>query len=77
MKASQRRARWDGVLRPLWRWRHPDRLAAPGLGLPGSPLQPHVHKTKYLGISDHMELQILLQLVLVVLFEKEIPLFRG
>lgn len=34
-------------------------------------------KTKYLGISDHVELQILLQLVLVALVEQEILLFRG
>lgn len=34
-------------------------------------------KTEYLGISDHVELQVLLQLVLVVLVEQEILLFTG
>lgn len=45
--------------------------------LEGSLAVPVCVKTEYLGISDHMELQVLLQLVLVVLVEQEILLFTG
>lgn len=34
-------------------------------------------KTEYLGVPDHVELQVLLQLVLVALVEQEILLFTG
>lgn len=44
---------------------------------PGPPCSHARVRTKYLGVSDHVELDILLQLVLVVLIEQEVLLFRG
>lgn len=80
---SQRRTQWGrgcsgrlrtvvvgGGARDAW--------TIPGFDHPrGTPATPVCVKTKYLGISDHVELQIFLQLVLVVLVEQEVLLFRG
>lgn len=61
-----RRTRWGRAAHDSW--------VASLLGLPCTQL---CMETKYLGVSDHMELQILLQLVLVVLVEQEVLLLPG
>lgn len=45
--------------------------------LPGLPCTRVCTETKYLGVSDHVKLQILLQLVLVVRVEQEVLLVPG
>lgn len=60
----------QGLLRSPLHLGGGDTLTIPGM-------DPISMQTKYLGISDHVELQILLQLVLVVLVEQEILLFGG